>query len=122
MDHHVCLVQLIVLRVQPLIPVVIVKVDMCGLLLRIYVSLTVVLLDSIGIILQCIIFFIINNFSACTNCSANCLSCVTGTCSACSNGYYLNNAACVQCPSNCISCSTVNNCDVCASNYTWVQS
>lgn len=52
--------------------------------------------------------------TACARCSPNALS----TCTACYDGYFVNQGSCSACPTGCQTCSNANNCLSCSSGYT----
>ncbi|TNJ30320.1 VSP protein [Giardia muris] len=55
---------------------------------------------------------------ACQACSAGCQACSdANTCTACKEGYYLNNNACTACPTNCATCTNANTCQTCKAGY-----
>lgn len=43
---------------------------------------------------------------SCNTCPFGCKTCSGTVCSACNDGYYLNNGQCVTCPSGCIACDS----------------
>lgn len=53
------------------------------------------------------------------DCSAGCANCdrITGTCSACYDGYFLSEGKCVPCGENCSVCSNGNACSACKNGY-----
>ena len=52
--------------------------------------------------------------TSCARCSASALN----TCTACYDGYYVNQGSCSACPIGCLTCSSPSNCLSCSSGYT----